>query len=192
MNLRLFLIVVSVTILTLSSCVSIPEPTGADDSLVGGFVTLEYPDGFYDLGPRTFTNNIALEILDETSGESHTVYSAPDGFFRFPVSGTSMMQLVSVSVETTIADITYTGGYRLNYPFSVQAGAVNYIGDFAVTFASPRTVEHQAHGSRRTVMYAYDQSARRSTDMARFLEVFREAFEESAWRDREVVSPPSR
>jgi hypothetical protein len=46
----------------LGSCASIPAPESPDDSLVIGYMALDFPDGYFEEGRRTIASGINLSI----------------------------------------------------------------------------------------------------------------------------------
>ena len=58
------------------SCKSLPKPGNDTDSLVIGGFTWEFPDGFFELAPKTLTNDITLGMVNLSNGKRFYIHAA--------------------------------------------------------------------------------------------------------------------
>ena len=115
------------------SCASLPSPKGPNDSLVIGYLALDFPDGFFEHSKRAITTGINLKFLNETTGKSFWV-SSSDGYFQFRSNGTDSYSLESFKVETSTGSIGETPVRR---KLITRPHSLIYLGHLTVTYVRP-------------------------------------------------------
>ena len=125
-------------------CVSFPEPQADTDSLVVVGFTLDFPDGFFDRGPKTVAQGVT--VLFEEQGTGRRFFRETRfGYATFVADAAYTYRLISFGYEEKVGGRrTYTlGGIPLEIEFHPAAKAVSYIGDIEVVYNAP-TVSDRA------------------------------------------------
>jgi opacity protein-like surface antigen len=183
---RRTLALAAVAALLLGSCASAPEPQGTQDSLVSGYITLDFVDGFFNMGPRVLKSGLSVAFEKEGTGETVTARTDSEGLFAFATGGGGRWVLRSIRYEEKVADNTFTGGPNLGFSFDVEPGSIAYIGDLTVVYADPEQTAHSTRGSTKTRSYNYDISLRHTHEVGRFSSYLETKFSESAWLGRPI------
>lgn len=171
----------------LASCTSFPVPQNDTDSLVVANLVLDFPDGFFDRGPRTLERNVRVQFENTTNGQIGTMYTS-NGYVSFVAHGGGEYRLVGYEYEETVGDVTYSGGLDLDIPFSVKPGTVTYLGDINVVYGLPERSGGQTHGSRSTRFYDFDISVSMVNNTAGVNDYLAAEDTEAAWSGYRVVS----
>jgi hypothetical protein len=122
------------------SCKSLPSPKHAEDSLIIGSLIWDFPDGFFDLAPRTLKIDIFLTLVNLTTGKLLKV-RVSDGYYNFLVRGNDKYMLQYAKYKSSGGPKTYTLGYQLNLQIECRPAGIIYPGHIKITFASPEQVE---------------------------------------------------
>lgn len=172
--------------LILAGCATVPEPQDTQDSLVSGYISLDFVDGFFNMGPRELTTGLTVTFEDQQTGRIVTARSDSEGLFAFASGGGGSWILQSIRYEEKVADSTFTGGPNLGFSFEVEPATIAYIGDLTVVYAAPEQTDHSSRAGKKTVTYDYDISLRHTSDEARFGEYIESKFSETPWLSRPI------
>ncbi|HET6485926.1 MAG TPA: hypothetical protein VFH83_05875 [Spirochaetia bacterium] len=115
--------------LLLVSCASIPKPETESDTLVVGSFAVDYPDGFYNLPPRTLVSNIRLDFMNRSTGKEFWVITDFDGRYSFLSSGGQSYELKSFAYDLRDGNTSFSGSSSISYRFYAPAHSVLYLGD---------------------------------------------------------------
>lgn len=117
----------------LLSCASFPEPEAPENSLVIGYLVLDYPDGYFEHGRRTFTSGITVNLTNQASGRKFWLTTS-NGFFHFLSNGTDSYTLDTYKLSVEGA----TSEGRLKRSFTTKPHSVVYLGHLTLTYAHPQ------------------------------------------------------
>jgi hypothetical protein len=127
-------------IIIIFSCKSLPDPKNESDSLVIGSVIWDFPDGFFELQPRTLKNDITLSFVNLTTTEQFKV-KVHDGYYNFLCNGNDKYILQYASYKSTGSPKTYTLGFQMNLQIDSKPQRIIYAGHIEITFANPETIQ---------------------------------------------------
>jgi hypothetical protein len=176
-------------LLLLAGCASIPEPEGSDDTLLAGFVTIDYVDRFFSLGPREFKSGLTVTLYAHGSKETVTTRTDQEGFFALPADDERLWSIYSVSHTEKIADVNYESGGLIRRTFQVEPGSVTYLGAFKLVFKAPAQVSHSERANRKERTWDFEESVEHRENPDAFGEYFETKFEGSSWLSRPVARP---
>lgn len=171
----------------LASCTSFPTPQSDTDSLVVANLVLDFPDGFFDRGPRTLERNVRVRFENTANGQIGTMRTS-DGYVSFLARDGGEYRLVGYEYEETVADVTYSGSLDLDIPFSVKQGTVTYLGDINVVYGLPERSGQQSRGSRSTRFYEFEISVSVVNNTAGVEDYLAAEDVESAWSGYRIIS----
>jgi hypothetical protein len=174
-----------VFLLALLSCASaplpLPAPADEQSSLVIGNMRLDFPDGFFDKGPRTLTSNISLWFVDPSGTPSIKVRTTVDGYFYFLCPGGGRWKL-----DRYFDDVSEGGSYRIDgrpgYSFDVPPGSVVYLGHMVWSFTRPKDLEQYNHVWEFGVAFSRDDCRGATTEYLRVRD------EQTPWLDLEMLA----
>lgn len=170
----------------LASCTSFPVPQSDTDSLVVANVVLDFPDGFFDRGPRTLERNVRVQFENTASGRTGTMYTN-DGYVSFLAQGGAEYRLVDYSYEEEVSNgAVYSGGRTLDIVFTVEPGTVTYVGDIDVVYGLPERAGRERGGNAR--FWDFDIKMSRSNNVAGVNDYLTAEDIDSAWRGYKIVS----
>ncbi len=164
----------------LSACSTFPAPQSDTDSLVVANVVLDYPDGFFNLGPRTITRGVRLEFENRDTGQTHRVLTS-DGYVSFAAEGGASYRLVRYEYEADVADITYTVSRPVGIDFDVRPASIVYLGDIAYTYNLPQRTATDNRGSSRTQLWNFEVEMSVTSDEDSLIAYVAEQDAEGAW-----------
>ena len=141
----------------LVSCAGIPSAEKPTDTLVIGSFLVDFPDGFFNEEPRTFSSGIALTFTNVTSGSSFTIITADKGYFWFLSNGTDSYELARYHYD-------YVSGSRhrfvldskIGYSFTTTPQSLLYVGHLELIYARPQRPDPTAYGRHQTVEWDFD------------------------------------
>ncbi|HRY53428.1 MAG TPA: hypothetical protein P5142_02310 [Spirochaetia bacterium] len=164
----------------LSSCASAPRPESEADSLVIGSIVLDYPESFFDFGPKTIDRNLAVEFENITKGKTFTVMTMAGGYFFFVSNGADSYRLRQVRYDFRSNQASYKLSTNLDIPFAASPHAIMYLDYMTITnslLSAPK--DDRVDGGHYSWSYKRSfSSADRREDMLAFL---RESDPQSPW-----------
>jgi hypothetical protein len=170
----------------LSSCTSLPEPEGEGNSLVIGYVALDFPDGFFNRPARKIQNGIRLHFLNESQQTKFSLSTA-SGYYYFLANGTDNYSLESFEYEDT-AERAKLGQSKVGWKFRVVPGKVVYLGHWILSYKAPKLTLDTLDAKR--YKYEVDPSfIWQKDDILQYLQKVRPG---SRWLDYEMVEPEQR
>ncbi len=122
------------------SCKSLPKPGNDTDSLVIGGFTWEFPDGFFELAPKTLTNDITLGMVNLSNGKRFSI-RVSNGYFTFLAHGNDQYMLQYAKYKSPGGPKIYTLGYNLNLQINSKPKRIIYVGHIRLLFSRPEKVE---------------------------------------------------
>jgi hypothetical protein len=137
----------------LLGCASIPEPEGPDDSLVIGYLALDFPDGFFEENKRTIESLITLSFINETRGRSFRL-TTKEGWFQFLSNGTDSYLYDYYEYKSSSGSVRG----QLQKKFAVRPRCVYYLGHLTITYNRPK-LSTQGSLDPRTQYWDYDRSS---------------------------------
>jgi len=174
------LLIVAVFILSFS-CASTPYPEGPDDSLVIGYLALDFPDGFFEQNRRTITSGITLTFVNQASGRKFGVTTS-NGYFQFLSNGTDSYNFASYKVQSDRATIQSS----VNKRFDTKPHSVVYLGHLTVIYSKPKQT-HRASMDLKTRYWNYETSAKFDYSEEQLRTHLEDQDPESLWLEYEVV-----
>ncbi|MBN1799550.1 MAG: hypothetical protein JW822_13325 [Spirochaetales bacterium] len=139
------------------SCKSIPEPENESDSLIIGSVVWDFPDGLFQLEPRTLRNNITIAFVNLTTSEQFKVNTS-DGYFNFICNGNDKFMLQYVMYQDPSPAKSYTVSYPLNLRIDSKPRKIIYVGHILITFASPGISEAKEGDAMITTSWRFREN----------------------------------
>ncbi len=165
--------------LVLASCASLPEPEGEGTSLVIGHLTLDFPDGFFDMPARTIQNGIKINFLNATRQTKFSLQTL-SGYYYFLANGTDSYVLESYEYEFEHVTMSRS---EVKWEIAVTPDKVYYLGHLTISYLTPKlTLES---GSSRRWSYTPDSSMKWDKDAVRLF--IRKSKPDSRWLEYEVV-----
>jgi hypothetical protein len=134
------LLICPLLLLLFFSCKGLPKPADPDSSLVIGSIIWDFPDGFFQLKPRTIINNITLGFVNLTTSEQFKLPTY-NGYFYFLCNGNDKFLLKYANYKSPAGPTIYTFGYELNLKIDTKPKTIIYIGQIKITFASPEILK---------------------------------------------------
>jgi hypothetical protein len=134
------LLLLSVVVFVLFSCVSFPEPEDDSDSLVIGSIVFDFPDGFFNDPPRTITNNFKLTLVNETTSKKLTVKTIK-GYYYFVCKRTDKFILKTIEYVDPAPGPGPSIGMNFDMPITVKMHKILYFGQMKITFLQPEYVK---------------------------------------------------
>jgi len=177
------LVVASATAFIVAACASIPRPGSEDDSLVVGSLVLDFPDGFFDDGPRTLDQSVAVEIENMTEGRTFTVITEPGGYFSFLSDGKDLYSLRQVRF-TRRRDRTITKtDTDLDIRFTASPHAVLYLGHIVITYVLVKRPSKLDRVEGHTTIFEYDLKGANTDRHEEMLAYLRKTDPKSPWAE---------
>ncbi len=147
-----YLILLVVSLLLLTACSTIPEPSKNSESLVIGSFILDFPDGYFDGPKRTIDSNVTLKFYNKTTGEDYAKRTK-NGYFAFVANTSDEIELYEYYYEHTSGRTTTSLGGSLEKEFCILADKINYLGDLKITYRAGKVVS----GDRESSTYHFNR-----------------------------------
>ncbi len=173
---------VALLALTAASCASIPTPAqNSDESLVIGYLVVDFPDGYFSAPPRSLDQGVWVELTNTTKNQKFKVQTGEDGCFYFLSNGRDSYSITGFHhFDSGSGKGSTEIRGPLTYDFDTSASCVRYIGHFAVHYTKPRFVESAIDKAR-----LWDFTINRIRDVKP--DVAREYLQKSVWASYEVL-----
>jgi len=133
------LLITAVAVSLLCACVGLPPPEKQGNCLVVGYLAEDYPDGFFQLPPRTVSDGMGIRFTNLTRGSRFTVRTS-HGYYYFLSNGTDEYVLESYEwkVEEMGGTSRYSGGGKLGLKLQSVPDKVLYLGHVTVIQTKPQ------------------------------------------------------
>ena len=149
----LLLLTAAVVAGVLCSCAGLPPPENEGNCLVVGYLADDYPDAFFDRGPRTIVHGMTLRLTNLTQNRKFTARTN-GGYFYFLSNGTDEYQLESYEYQIEQSGAKYSSGGNLRWKFKAAPGKILYLGHATVVNKDLRQVKEAPDGRTHTFHYA--------------------------------------
>ncbi|TVQ38087.1 MAG: hypothetical protein EA384_10080 [Spirochaetaceae bacterium] len=138
----------------LLSCAGLPPPRGDSNALIVGYLAEDYPDGYFNLPPRTISQGITLRFLNVSQNRRFTLKTRR-GYFFFQSNGTDQYVLERYETEVQAPDGSkMRTGADLNRSFRAVPDSVVYLGHLTIVREKPR--QAAVAGAPRTLYWTFD------------------------------------
>jgi hypothetical protein len=178
-----WLVVVAVV---LAGCASLPRPESEDNSLVVGYLVLDFPDGFFADRPRTVSDGVQVSFINTTQQREFTVRTT-DGYFCFLSNGSDdyVMKTYKYETRSNSGHTTTVGGGEIMREISTEPGKVVYLGHITVVYGSPKRT--RSLGGDAQSFWSFDVKADSRWDLDSLHEYLVRRDSRGDWLEREVV-----
>jgi len=176
-------------VLLLVSCAGIPRAEKPGDTLVIGSFIVDFPEGFFNEEPRTFSSGLALTFRNVTTNSSFTITTSEEGYFWFVSNGTDSYELSSYHHDYVSGSRhRYVLDSKVEYAFKTVPQSVLYVGHLGVIYANPKRPDPTAYGKHQTVEWDFEKSWKRDFKKGELTDHLNRLPAGSEWLSRPVVS----
>ncbi len=167
----------------LGACASFPQPEGEGNSLVIGYLALDFPDGYFNRPARTIRSGIRLHLRNESRQTDFSLMTS-SGYYYFLSNGTDSYSLESYEYEDT-AERAKLGRSKIDLKFEITPGKVVYLGHLTISYKIPKLTLDSLE--KKTYRFEVDSSVRWEKEETLLYIVGRDP--DSRWLEYEVVEP---